>query len=88
LSGLPAFKEQAETAMSYFSKRTQTITSFAHQNDETIIQVDYDAVLAMDFPNGLKKGDRLTLQGTSVFRFSGDKIIKLTDISQGERNKD
>jgi hypothetical protein len=81
LVGLEAFKKQAEQAKSYFSVRTQTIKSYKHQADETEIEIDYDAVLAMDFPNGLKKGNELKLQGRSIFKFSNDKIIKLTDIS-------
>ena len=81
LTGIKAFKEQAEQARSYFSNRTQIIRSFIHQGDETEIEIDYQAVLAIDFPNGLKKGAEIKLQGKSIFTFWGDKIIKLTDIS-------
>lgn len=81
LTGVKAFKEQAVLAKDYFSIRTQTIKSFTHHNDETEIEIDYKAVLAIDFPNGLKKGEELSLQGKSIFTFSGNKIIKLTDIS-------
>lgn len=81
IKGLEAFKVQAEQAKSYFSTRKQTIKSFKHKAEETEIQIDYYAVLAMDFPNGLKKGDELKLQGRSIFKFSGDKILKLSDIS-------
>jgi hypothetical protein len=35
----------------------------------------------MDFPNGLKKGEEISLDGKSIFEFSEDgKIMKLTDI--------
>lgn len=81
LTGLAAFKEQAEQAKAYFSKRTQTITSFAHCGNETEIEIDYRAVLGIDFPNGLKSGQELNLQGKSVFCFLEDRITKLTDIS-------
>ena len=81
LTGLTSFRDQAEQVKSYFSARTQTIIAYKHQADETEVQIDYSAVLAIDLPNGLKKGDELKLQGRSVFRFSGDKIIKITDIS-------
>ena len=81
LSGLASFKEQAEQAKQYFSSRKQTIKSFLHRDNETEIEIDYYATAAMDFPNGLKKGDELQLKGRSVFTFFGDKIIKLTDIS-------
>jgi len=81
LNGLDEFIQQAEKAKSYFSERTQTIKSFKHSDNKTEIQVDYNAILALDFPNGLKKGQKLNLTGKSIFEFEGNKIIKLTDIS-------
>ena len=81
LVGLTALKQQAEEAKAYFSERTQTIKSFSHTDNRTEIEIGYKAILAMDFPNGLKKGQELNLSGKSIFEFAGDKIIKLTDIS-------
>ena len=81
LTGLDSFKEQAENAKHLFSKRTQAIRSFKHRDDETEIDVAFHAILATDFPNGLKQGDELNIQGRSIFRFAGDSIIELTDIS-------
>ena len=82
LNGLTAFLRQAEQAKSYFEKRNQNIISIRHAGDETEIDIEYIAVLAKDFPNGLKRGQRLQVVGKSVFRFSADnKVIKLTDIS-------
>jgi hypothetical protein len=81
LKGLTAFKQQAVQAKVYFIERTQTIKSFVHSETATEIEIDYNAVLAMDFPNGLKKGHELVLVGRSIFEFHQDKIIRLTDIS-------
>ena len=81
LTGLSALKEQAEQAKSYFSSRQQKIKSFVHNDDETEIEIDYSAILAMDFPNGLKKGEKLNLTGKSIFKFSENKVVKLTDMS-------
>jgi hypothetical protein len=81
LEGLEAFMEQADQVKSYFLERTQTIKSFKHGVDETEVEINYYAILAKDFPNGLKRGDELKLQGRSVFKFSGNQIINLTDIS-------
>lgn len=86
LSGLSAFIQQAEQAKTYFTERTQTIRSYSHQSNQTEIEIDYRAVLAVDLPNGLQKGDELKLQGRSVFEFSGNKIVKLTDISGGSND--
>jgi hypothetical protein len=81
LIGLASFKEQAEQSKDLFSRRTQTIKSFIHKAEETEIEIDYNGILAVDLPNGLKKGDELNLKGKSIFEFSGHKIIGLTDIS-------
>ncbi|HYH16073.1 MAG TPA: nuclear transport factor 2 family protein [Flavisolibacter sp.] len=81
LLGLNALKVQAQQATQYFSSRTQTIKSFTHKSDDTEIEVDYNATLAIDLPDGLKKGEELHLQGRSIFTFSGNKITKLVDIS-------
>lgn len=81
LHGLASFKEQAEKAASFFSSRTQTINSFIHRDNETEIRIRYHAVLALDLPNGMTSGDEITLEGKSIFIFSGLKIISLKDIS-------
>ena len=59
LNGIIAFKQQAEQVKSYFESRQQKITAIRHNEDKTEIEIDYSAVLAIDFPNGLKKGDKL-----------------------------
>lgn len=82
LTDLKSFRTQAEQAKDLFTARMQTIKSWTHQDNLIEIEIDYYAVLAIDLPNGLKKGDKLNLQGKSIFKFSGDKIIELTDISQ------
>ena len=81
LNDLSSFKTQAEQAKNLFTKRTQTIKSWKHDNTVTEIEVDYIAVLALDLPDGLKKDESLDIQGKSIFKFSGNKIIELTDIS-------
>jgi hypothetical protein len=81
LAGLSEFRKQAEQAKTLFSKRQQTIKSYKHEGDQTEIEIDYQATLAIDLPNGLKQGDELNLTGRSIFQFLNDKIIALTDIS-------
>lgn len=81
IKGLSAFREQAEKAKAFFSRRQQTIRSFLHSGNQTEIEIDYHAILAVDFPNGLKKGDAINLQGKSVFTFDDSKITSITDIS-------
>jgi len=38
-------------------------------------------VLGIDFPNGLKKGQKLELKGKTIFTFKNNKIISISDIS-------
>lgn len=82
LRNVEEFKQQAIEALSYFSEREQSIESITHSHSSTEITINYRAIAAMDFPNGLKKGDEVNLSGKSVFEFSDEgKISRLTDIS-------
>jgi hypothetical protein len=81
ITGLEEFRQQAEKGTTYFTERTQTIKSYKHSDNSTEIEIDYHAVLSMDFPNGLKKGQVIQLSGKSIFVFAGDRITKLTDMS-------
>lgn len=81
IHGIAAFKEQAAQATSYFSVRKQTAKSFKHLPEQTEVEIDYYAVLATDLPNGMKNGDEVNFAGKSIFRFSGDRITELRDIS-------
>lgn len=82
LNAKDAFLEQAMSVLDLFVNRKQTITSILHRNNISEIIIDYEAKLAKDLPNGLKKGDELRLKGKSIFEFSDDgKIVKLVDVS-------
>lgn len=79
LEGLNAFKEQANAAVHYFSKRSQRILNWQFLGHQVNIDIQYEAVLAMDLPSGLKKGDVFKLKGSSEFTFKDGEIITLTD---------
>lgn len=79
LHGLEAFRQQAEQAVQFFNQRKQTITSITEAADRVEVTIAYTAIAAMDLPNGLKAGDAVNLQGQSIFRFAGDKVIRITD---------
>jgi hypothetical protein len=82
LQGLEEFRKQAIEALSYFSEREQSVESITHNSSCTEISIAYRAIAAMDFPNGLKKGEEISLNGKSIFEFSyNGKIIRLTDIA-------
>ena len=82
LEGLDAFRKQAEYSASLFSEREQTIEKFVFTEEEDCeINIDYQAKLAADLPNGLRAGEEINLKGKSKFRFFGGKIIEIQDIS-------
>jgi len=82
LEGIDKFKKQATDALAYFTERRQKILSITHKPNATEITVAYEAIAAMDFPNGTKQGDKIQLAGRSVFEFSlSGEISRLTDYS-------
>ena len=79
--GIAEFKAQAEQAKNLFSQREQRITNLKFRADEVKAEIFYNGTTAIDFPNGLKAGSKIELAGKSIFRFAGDKIIEIEDIS-------
>ena len=80
-SGADEFRKLADQSKGMFSMRKQTITSFETKDDQVFIGIDYEGVLASDFPNGMKAGEILRLNGRSEFAFRDGKIYRITDIS-------
>lgn len=77
-----AFEAQARQAAGYFQERKQAISSIRFPAADAVeVEIDYHAVLAIDLPNGLKRGDQITLKGRSHFRLVDDHIIEIEDIS-------
>ncbi|GAO44217.1 nuclear transport factor 2 family protein [Flavihumibacter petaseus] len=81
LEGIDAFRQQATQALSYFSSRRQQPVSMVHSMEQTTVNINYSAILATDFPDGMKKGSSLALKGRTVFEFSGELISRITDIA-------
>ena len=81
LTGREAFRQQAEQATQYFSAREQRVTDWQVNGQRVEIVIDYTAVAAIEFSNGLKPGDSLHLQGKSVFQVEDGHIISIEDIS-------
>ena len=81
IKGIETFKTQAQEATRYFTQREQKITQLTIVNNTAEAQIDYTAVLAVDLPNGMKAGEKLELEGKSVYTFKAGKIIKLQDYS-------
>lgn len=80
-AGIDGFRKQALQAKPLFKERKQTITHMTIDHDQAEVIIEFKAVLASDFPNGSKAGDKLSFKGKSLFEFRNGKIISLTDIS-------
>jgi len=79
--GIVNFRKQAESSKRYFKERKQTIESWSFHEYTVSINIDYEAILDIDLPNSLKRGDILKLKGKSIFEFKKERIIKITDES-------
>jgi hypothetical protein len=67
--GIAELKNQAEQARHYFIEREQKITNIRFNDDKVEIDIDYKGILAVDLPNGLKAGDKIELNGKSIFKY-------------------
>lgn len=79
--GIEAFRELAEQSSTMFSSRRQTITGYNIIEDKIMVEIDYEGFLAVDLPNGLKIGDKLQLQGKSIFEMTEGQISLIEDYS-------
>ena len=80
-SGVAELRALAQQSLSMFSERHQVIESFETHGSCAVASIAFRAVVADDLPNGLKKGQVLSLSGHSEFEFCDGAISKITDIS-------
>jgi hypothetical protein len=80
-NGIDELRRQAEETKAIFSHREQKITNLIFGEAEAEAAISYHGTLAVDLPEGLKAGSEIALDGKSIFRFEGDKIIGIDDIS-------
>jgi len=79
--GLDEFAQAARQAKEIFSARKQKSTNYSFEGNMVVVSIDYEGEVAIDLPNGLKKGEVINLKGKSEFYFNDSKIVKLVDIS-------
>lgn len=79
--GKEELQKLAEQSVKYFTARNQNIVNSETSEDKIIIDVDYEAVMAVDLPNGIKAGEKFNLKGRSEFTFFENKIKSITDLS-------
>ncbi len=79
--GIQEFRDLAEKSAEIFSSRCQTVKDFRAVDEKTEVQIEYEAILAVDLPNGLKVGEKIQLRGKSVFGIIEGKISLIEDYS-------
>ncbi|MEO0518768.1 MAG: nuclear transport factor 2 family protein [Cyanobacteria bacterium P01_A01_bin.116] len=79
--GTEQFRKMANQSKEMFSSRRQQANNFKSDNGLASVDIVYEAVLATDLPNGMKKGEQLQLTGRSEFTFADGKISSITDFS-------
>lgn len=81
IQGISGFRTQAEQATEFFQEREQRIKSITFQDGVAEVEIDYEGTVAFELPNGMQAGDKVSMEGKSIFHFAEDKIIRLQDIS-------
>jgi ketosteroid isomerase-like protein len=80
-TGKAEFETLARQSATLFKSRRQRITSLEAHGDTVFVVVDFTAVPAADFPNGLGAGDTLADRGKSEFIFKDGLIWSIVDES-------
>lgn len=79
--GIEELRQQAEDSKSAFSRRKQVITGMSFRDEEVEVGIDFCGTLAIDLPGGMRAGQKVELKGKTVFKFKGDKIAAIRDMS-------
>ncbi len=80
-SGKDEFEKLARQSAGLFSEREQKIISVTESGSKVFVEIKYTAVLAVDFPDGPKAGERIEMNGKSEYEFKDGLIFSITDES-------
>lgn len=79
--GKDELRNVAHQSAQIFSHRQQIVLNWVIDENKIAVEIDYAATLALDLPNGLKKGDEISLKGVSIYEFRDGQIKRLIDFS-------
>ena len=80
-SGKEEFELLARQSSYLFKDRQQKIISVTETANKINVEIHYHAVLAVDLPNHLKAGDKISLNGNSEYIFKDGLIYSIIDES-------
>ncbi|UJF36226.1 nuclear transport factor 2 family protein [Paenibacillus hexagrammi] len=79
--GTEEFRALAEQSVQIFSQRCQVIKSITLTDVKAEVEIDYEGILSIDLPNGMKAGESLKLQGKSIYQMKDEKLVLIEDYS-------
>lgn len=82
LKGKNDLKIQLLQAKNMFKERELKITDQKFGDNWVENKVKFTSILAADVPKGPKEGEKMELEGKSIFHFENGKIVLIEDINQ------
>jgi predicted ester cyclase len=79
--GLDAFRTLATSSAAMFASRRQTVLALEFDPAQVIAKIVFEGTLAVDVPDGPRAGTQVAMEGSSTFRFDGEKIAAIVDRS-------
>ncbi|GGH55282.1 hypothetical protein GCM10008014_24750 [Paenibacillus silvae] len=79
--GIEEFRALAEQSAQIFSQRCQVVKSIVFTDDKAEVEIDYEGILSVDLPNGIKAGESIKLQGKSIYQMKEEKLVLIEDYS-------
>lgn len=79
--GKQAFADLAKLGAQALETRDQSVTNAITVGDLTLVEVEFNARVAADQPNGWKAGQSLKFNGASAFRVEDELIVSIVDES-------
>ncbi len=78
-AGIEAFELMAQQAVCLFSSREQIVRNSISVSNFILVEIDYQAIVAKDLPNGWRAGSEIQLTGKSLFELDNKLICRLID---------
>ncbi len=80
IEGRAAFANLASQSAALFAERALEVRTAVVCGDQVALEVDWTGVPATDF-GPFKAGVSTSLRGASFFALSGDKLVRIVDLS-------
>ena len=88
IEGKTALAELAHQSAAAFSERRQSVRDAVVTPERVVLDIDFEAVVAIDMPTGWKAGETVELRGVSFFELREGRISSIVDFSLGRGTKE